>query len=221
MKNKKLASIIAVGLMAALCFVGNYLQIKITNGVLITRIHLGNSMCLLAGLLFGGLNGGLSSGIGAALFDVLDPTYIISAPITFISKFAMGYVCGKLAENAKIKHKNSVLTVSLSAVFGQLAYIIFYLLKTYLSLMILGNAHETALTATATNLVTSSVNAVMAVLVSVPLYYALQKPLASTCFKQLVRPTERKNGNLLLNISVVILFVAVAVGAIYFYALNK
>ena len=51
MKNKKLTFIIAVGLMAALCFVGNYIQIKIPNGVLITRVHLGNSMCLLAGKL--------------------------------------------------------------------------------------------------------------------------------------------------------------------------
>lgn len=221
MKNKKLASIIAVGLMAALCFVGNYLQIKIPNGVLITRIHLGNSMCLLAGLLFGGLNGGLASGIGAALFDVLDPTYIISAPITFISKFAMGYVCGKLGENAKIKHENSAVSISISAIFGQLAYIVLYLLKTYLGLIILGNAHETALTATATNLVTSSVNAVMAVLISVPLYFALQKPLASTYFKQLVHPQETKKGNIWVNIAIAVLFVAVAVGAIYFYALNK
>ena len=59
MKNKKLATIVAVGLMAALVFVGNYLQIKIPNGVLITRIHFGNSMCILAGLLFGALPGGL------------------------------------------------------------------------------------------------------------------------------------------------------------------
>ena len=42
--RKTLYRIIIVGLMAALVYAGNYLQIKIPNGVLVTRIHLGNSM---------------------------------------------------------------------------------------------------------------------------------------------------------------------------------
>lgn len=102
-KNKRLYSIVTVGLMAALVYVGNYLQIKIPNGGLVTRIHLGNSMCLLAGLLFGRLRGGLSSGIGAALYDLFDPVYIVSAPYTFFSKFAMGFTAGHIRKHSKMK----------------------------------------------------------------------------------------------------------------------
>ena len=41
----------------------------------------------LSGLLFGGISGGLASGIGGALYDLTNPLYITSAPVTFISKF--------------------------------------------------------------------------------------------------------------------------------------
>ena len=111
-ERKTLYRIITIGLMAALVYAGNYLQIKIPNGVLVTRIHLGNSMCLLAGLLFGSLNGGLASGIGAMLYDLFDPVYIVSAPYTFISKFAMGFTAGAL------KMKNEKVTVTVAAIAG-------------------------------------------------------------------------------------------------------
>ena len=206
--------------MAALCFVGNYMQIKIPNGVLITRIHFGNSMCLLAGLLFGGLNGGLASGIGAALYDLFDPVYIVSAPFTFISKFAMGVVCGLLAKS-KNRLKNETAHILLSAILGQLAYIVCYLAKTFISQIILGYTVETALVATGTNLITSSVNAVIAVAVSVPLYFALKKPLASTYFKELVLERNESKMNWQFNLIIVLAFVAVAVGAIIFGVLMK
>lgn len=220
MKNKKLQSIIAVGLMAALCYVGNYLQIKIPNGVLITRIHFGNSMCLLAGLLFGGLNGGLASGIGAALYDLFDPVYIVSAPFTFLSKFAMGFVCGILSKSQK-RLKNETAHVLTSAIVGQLVYIVCYLAKTYISQIILGYTVETALTATATNLLTSSVNAVIAVAVSVPLYFGLKKPLASTYFATLINERRESKTNWKTKLIICIVFAVIAVGAVIFGTLMK
>lgn len=215
MKNKKLQSIIAVGLMAALCYVGNYLQIKIPNGVLITRIHFGNSMCLLAGLLFGGLNGGLASGIGAALYDLFDPVYIISSPFTFLSKFAMGFVCGKLSKSPN-RLKNETAHIVLTAIVGQLSYIVLYLTKTFISQIILGYTVEVALGATMTNLITSSVNAVIAVAVSVPLYFALKKPLKSTYFAELIDSKDEIKGTWYTKLLKVMVFVLVAVGAILF-----
>lgn len=188
-KRKSLYRIIAVGLMAALVYSGNYLQIKIPNGVLVTRIHFGNSMCLLAGLLFGPLTGGLASGIGAALYDLFDPVYIVSAPYTFISKFAMGFVAGLLNRHAMFKEKKRVNTI-VSAVIGQLVYIFLYLLKSYLTILILGGTTEAAWAAVGTNALTSSVNAVIAVVVSVPLYYMLKTALKSTMIGKLI--TERK-----------------------------
>ncbi len=177
-KRKTLYRIITVGLMAALVYVGNYLQIKIPNGALVTRIHLGNSMCLLAGLLFGGVSGGLSSGVGAALYDLFDPAYITSAPFTFINKFAMGFTAG-LLNRAKIG--NELARASLAAAAGQIVYIILYLIKTYFKMiLVMDSTAEAAWTAVGTNAVTSLINGALAVVISVPLYFALKKALKHT-----------------------------------------
>ncbi len=176
-KSKRiLYRMVAVGFMAALVYVGNYIQIKIPNGVLITRIHLGNSMCLLAGLLFGGVSGGLASGIGAMLYDLFDPVYIISAPYTFLSKFAMGFTCGAL----KRREANEKLAVVIAAVVGQVVYITLYLLKSYFTVLIIGGTQEAAWLAVGNNAITSSVNAVLAVIIAVPLYFALNRALKAT-----------------------------------------
>lgn len=183
-ERKALYRIVVIGLMAALVYVGNYLQIKIPNGVFITRIHLGNSMCLLAGLLFGGLNGGLSSGIGAAMFDLFDPVYITSAWYTFISKFAMGFTAGALRRAGK--NPTSAVSVTISAIIGQVVYIVLYLGKSLVKSLLLGNALGTALTEVGTNAVASTVNAALAVIIAVPLYFALRKALMHTPFYQLI-----------------------------------
>lgn len=220
MKNKKLATIVAVGLMAALCFVGNYLQIKIPNGVLITRIHFGNSMCLLAGLLFGPIAGGLASGIGAGLYDLIDPVYIISAPFTFLSKFAMGYICGYFAKRER-RLGSEVTHIAFSGVLGQLTYIVLYLARTYaVQIFVYQSAVQTAVTATLTNLLTSSVNAVIAVAVSVPLYFALQKPLKMTYFNDLITDRSDSSGKWYIKLAVVAAFLIVCVLAVWFYAVN-
>ena len=181
-------------------------------------------MCLLAGLLLGGLGGGLASGIGAAIYDLLDPVYIISAPFTFLSKFAMGFLCGVLASRIRGEKKTGkvVLGITVSSIVGQLAYIFMYLSKTYIGQILLGAAQETALSATATNAITSSVNAVIAVAVSVPLFFALRVPLKSTAIgAMLFEKKESKKINWAVWIPVVIVFLAISFGAIWMYAEYK
>ena len=192
--SRALMRVIAVGLMAALVYAGNYLQIKIPNGVLITRIHFGNSMCLLAGLLFGPVIGGLSSGIGAAMYDLFDPVYIVSAPYTFISKFAMGFAAGAL-NRVFAKKLNSTASAYISAVIGQIVYIVFYLTKSYYTIAIVKGTPEAAWTAVGTNAITSSVNAVIAVIISVPVAFALKKALKNTAMGRLMNSdsTETKS----------------------------
>ena len=220
MKNRKLATIVAVGLMAALCFVGNYLQIKIPNGVLITRIHFGNSMCLLAGLLFGPVAGGLASGIGAGLYDLIDPVYIISAPFTFLSKFAMGYICGYFAKSEK-RLGSEAAHITLSAVFGQITYIILYVVRTYaVQRLVYLAAVPVAMTTSLTNLLTSTVNAVIAVAVSVPLYFALQKPLKMTYFKDIIAERNERGEKWYVKLAAVAVFLLICVLTVWFYAAN-
>ena len=215
-KRTALYRIITIGLMAALVYVGNFLQIKIPNGVLVTRIHLGNSMCLLAGLLFGGLSGGLSSGIGAALYDLFDPVYILSAPYTFISKFSMGFVSGILRRKGK---KESV-SVIVAAVAGQLTYIFLYLLKTYFTIIIIGGTQEAAWTAVGTNALTSTINGVLAVIISVPLYFAISRALKNTGIASLMRDNndnKKKANPIVIAISIVVsvlmVFAAISLSA--------
>ena len=201
--------------MAALVYAGNYLQIKIPNGVLVTRIHLGNSMCLLAGLLFGALNGGLASGIGAGLYDLFDPVYIVSAPYTFISKFAMGMTAGLLRTNNEKKR------VIIAAVVGQLTYIVLYLLKTYVTIIILGGTSQAAWAAVGTNAITSSINAVLAVVIAVPLYFLLRAALKKTGIFEFIKANDRteKRENKYFN-PVTICLVIFAVAATLLYTIN-
>lgn len=189
--RRKLYSIIIVGLMAALVYVGNYLQIKIPNGALVTRIHLGNSMCLLAGLLFGRLKGGLASGIGAGLYDLFDPVYIVSAPYTFFSKFAMGFTAGHIRKHGPANEKKAVIV---GAIVGQLVYIVLYLLKTFISQILLGEPVAVALKLTGVNALTSTVNGVLACVIAIPLYFALSKALFHTGIAEFITEKEEKKG---------------------------
>lgn len=177
--SKTTLRVVVTALMAALVFVGNQLSIPIPDLMGVTRIHLGNSMCLLAGLLFGGVSGGVASGIGGALYDLLNPVYISSAPYTFLSKFAMGFTCG-IINRHKPDEKSHLMRTIIAAVSGQLVYIVFYLGKKFIEGLIAGGTFFTAIGNLATSALSSSINAVLSVIIAVPLYYALKKALSRT-----------------------------------------
>ena len=93
MKKISVRTMCLVGLMAALCFAGNYARITVPAAVGTTSFTLGNITCVLSGLLLGPI-GGLASGIGAACYDLTNPLYINEVPLTFINKGLMGLVAG-------------------------------------------------------------------------------------------------------------------------------
>lgn len=185
-KRNLIYRIVVIGLMSALVYVGNLIYIPLPNNA---RIHVGNSMCLLAGLLFGGLNGGLSSGIGGALFDLFDPKYITSAPITFINKFAMGWTAGFLGRRG---FGNEAGRAAVSAVAGQIVYIILYLGKTFAAEIIKGNAFGTAMVRVGEKALSSSLNGVIAVAIALPLYFALKSALANTPIGRYAMPHTKE-----------------------------
>ncbi|MEG1782136.1 MAG: ECF transporter S component, partial [Oscillospiraceae bacterium] len=88
----------AIGVMSALVFVATkFFSIPIPIGGGKTALQLGNVMCVLSGLLFGGLPGGLAAGIGSMIVDLTDPIWAPEFWITFIMKFAMGFAAGAIS----------------------------------------------------------------------------------------------------------------------------
>ncbi len=154
-----------IGVMAAIVFVSNYIQIKIPVGFNdVTRIHVANAFCLLAGIVLGPVAGGLSAGIGSGLFDVLDPQFITSAPFTFAFKFLMAYVAGKVAgkDNLNIKNGRALL----AAFLGQTTYIVLHIGKKFITYVLFyGEPINVAVGLCISSFMTSLLNAVLSVVV--------------------------------------------------------
>lgn len=131
-KNLTTKKLVYVALFTALVYIfSRFFQIPVVTPFGQTRFHLGNVFCLLAGILMGPGFGGLAAGLGSALFDLFDPVYFTSAPITFVTKFALAFVAGAIYRKRRdlVDKKRLVL----AAIFGQLTYVFLYLLKTYIT----------------------------------------------------------------------------------------
>lgn len=166
--KKAIYRITLTAVFAALVFVSSMLSVPIPVAIGdVTRIHLGNIFCLLSGFVLGPLAGGLAAGLGSALYDLTNPAYIASAPFTFAFKFLLAAVCGWVAYAGGSRAERH----------GQNIYMVLYLGKSFIEGLLLGNALVPVLAAVGTKAVTSGVNAVIAVVVSVPLYAAVRMAL--------------------------------------------
>lgn len=167
-----------IGVMSAVVFIVNFISIPIPIVVGdVSRIHLGNAFCILAGLLFGPVSGGLAAGIGSALYDLTNPAYASEFYVTFLFKFVLGAVAGLIARGGKRKAANWKLNLT-GAITGSVAYIILYLSKHYIqNFYLLGNTQQAVLASLVTKAITSLVNAVIAVVISMVLLPAFQLAL--------------------------------------------
>lgn len=182
MKKITLKEIALTGVMAAAVYVASaLLQIPIPTPIDSTRIHMGNVLCLLSGLLLGPFYGGLAAGIGSMFFDLTNPAYIASAPFTFVFKFIMAWLCGKIAAPRRgvtgsdlSPHGRSLL----GGFCGAFAYVLLYLSKSFLEhCFLLGLPLAAVLPVIAQKAVVSGINAVIAVLVATPLGRLLRPAL--------------------------------------------
>jgi uncharacterized membrane protein len=77
---------------------------------------MGNMFVILASLLFNGFVGGFSGSIGMGLFDIMNG-YASSSPKTFILKFGIGIITGKVASNKdKEASKSPVKWIFIAAI---------------------------------------------------------------------------------------------------------
>lgn len=176
MKKLNIKQIAFVGIMSALVYVTSaYLQINIPTAIGSTRLHMGNVMCLLSGLLLGPFQGGLAAGIGSMFFDLTNPMYIASAPFTFAFKFFMAWLCGMLAHKCG---QEALWKIILGAAAGAVGYVILYLGKSFLEdYFVLGLPLEAVMLTVSQKGLVSTVNGIIAAAVSVPLYLTLRPML--------------------------------------------
>lgn len=174
-KTFGLYTLTLVGLMAALVFVGSKLEFRIPSVLGVTRIHLGNSMCLLSGFLLGGVPGGLAAGLGSFLFDVFFyPATPAEWLVTFLTKFAMGFSAGALLSGGFLAGAKQTVRYIVCGAAGALVYVVLYLLKSFVTYyIILSNPLPAVLLMLVQKGTASLVNAVIAVVISVPVCMAL------------------------------------------------
>lgn len=167
--------IVLAGVFAALVFAGSWIQIPMPGE---TRLHLGNVMCLLSGFILGPVLGGLSAGIGSAFFDLTNPLYIRALPFTLVFKFLMAFVCGKIAWAGGAQGKKWSRNI-LAGVAGVLTYVLLYVGKNFVSDVYFSRMEiEAALINAKLKGTASGINALIAVVASVPLAQAIQAGLS-------------------------------------------
>lgn len=171
------------GLLAALCYIGfAFFKIDIPVGTEKTAFHFGNVFCVLAALLIGGFWGGLAGAVGMTIGD-LTTAYVTSAPKTFLLKLCIGLIVGLVAHCIfKLGRSHSpkyVFGVTLFASVCGMGFnivadpVVGYFYKTYL----LGVPQDLAKALAKISAVTTSVNAVVAVIAATIFYVALRPAL--------------------------------------------
>lgn len=171
------------GLMAALCYIGfAFFKIDLTVGPEKAAFHFGNVFCVLAALLLGGYWGGLAGAVGMTIGD-LTTTYVTSAPKTFLLKLCIGLIVGLVAHKIfKLDRDHSakyVTGVTVLSCFCGMAFnvvadpLVGYFYKTYL----LGVPQDITKALVKIAALTTTVNAVVAVIAASVFYLALRPAL--------------------------------------------
>ncbi len=171
------------GLLAALCYIGfAFFKIDIPVGPEKTSFHFGNVFCVLAALLIGGYWGGLAGAVGMTIGD-LTTSYVTSAPKTFVLKLCIGLIVGLVAHTFfKLSRDHSPKYVAGATIAASVSGMVFniiadpivgYFYKTFL----LGVPQDIASTLAKIAAVTTSVNAVVAVVAATVFYLALRPAL--------------------------------------------
>ena len=183
--SNTLTRVVFSAVMAAIICVVTIFRIPLGQ----SKVHFANAMCLLSGLLLGPVWGGAAAGLGSALYDVMLGGYdFINALITFVSKFAMAWVCGMIA-NADAQHRDRVDRTALASVCGALTYVALYMLKTFIYQKFVYAYPMDAVWATmVSKLIPSLINAGVAVVAAPLFYHAVLPALRSTGILGRMRP---------------------------------
>ena len=176
---KKLAF---AAIFAALTYVVfTYLSIPIPTPGGKVSVHLGNAFVVLGALLLGPLYGGLGGAIGLTIGDLIDPVYIVEAPVTFVVKLLVGVIAGLIAHRlGHISTQQNQRKLTQWVVIASAAGLLFNTfadpgLRYLYKLFILGR--PAAEVTFAINFTVTAINAAVSLVITVLLYLALRVPL--------------------------------------------
>lgn len=170
MEKSKISThkIVFTALMAAVVYVVTLFRIPFLG----SKVHFANSMCLLAGMFLGPAAGGIAAGLGSALYDALAGGYgIVDCVITFVSKFAMAWICAVIVGQGDSKVK-----IIAGDVIGSLSYVALYMLKHFVyQAFVYGYPMSTVGAVLLSKLPASLINALFSI-IATPIIYAAFKP---------------------------------------------
>lgn len=184
-KTTDVRTLSMAALFAALCYIGfTYCKIDIPVGMEKTAFHLGNVFCVLAALFLGGMWGGMAGAVGMTIAD-LTTAYVTSAPKTFLLKLCIGLITGfvahkifKLSQDKEDRKIPLTAATAISCAAGMAFNVVADPLVGYFYKMyVLGVPQEAANIWAKIGAVTTSVNAVVAVIAATVLYMALRKAM--------------------------------------------
>lgn len=185
------------GLLAALCYIGfAFFKIDIPVGPEKTAFHFGNVFCVLAALLLGGFWGGLAGAVGMTIGD-LTTAYVTSAPKTFLLKLCIGLIVGLVAHGifklSRTHSKKYITGVTILACICGMGFnivadpLVGYFYKMYL----LGVPQELSAALAKMATLTTTVNAVVAVIAASIFYLALRPALRKAGLFVQVTPEQK------------------------------
>jgi len=181
-RSENLRKLAFASIFAALTYVVfTYLQIPVPTTGGKVSVHLGNAFVVLGALMLGNPWGAAGGAVGLTIADLIDPVYIVEAPVTFLVKFLMGALVAVLAHRfghitVQTDHKKVVAWVVAAAVAGLAFNVLVDPAARYVyKLLVLGK--PAAEVTFAINFSVTLINSVVSAVIAVALYLALIVPL--------------------------------------------
>ena len=180
--SQSLRKLAFAAVFAALTYVVfTFLSIPIPTPGGKVSVTLGNAFVVLGALILGPVYGGLGGAIGLTIADLVDPVYIVEAPVTFLVKFLLGVIVGVIAHKAgHITVQQDKGKITKWVIIASAAGLVFNTfadpgLRYFYKLFILGK--PAAEVTFAINFAVTAINAGVSLVVVVLLYMALRAPL--------------------------------------------
>ncbi len=180
-QDVKVVELVFVGVLAAMVYVVTLFRFPLLG----SKVHFANAVCLLGGMLLGPWLGGVAAGLGSALYDAFNGYDFLNVMITFVSKFAMAWVCGAIMHKTG-KGKLRIDRTVLSAVAGALTYVALYMLKTFIFGLIAGNGWAAVIS----KFPASIINAGAAIVAAPVFFHAVLPALKSSGALKYLHPAE-------------------------------